>query len=485
MLMAGRLWGERFNITQMKILVVIANYGSKNQAYLRRLIDEYKSMSYDIDIIVLSNVPKELGPEIEVRVGLPTKNPWSLPFTHKRIFAERSKDYDLFIYSEDDILIKQKNIEAFLRVQEILPGNEIAGFLRFEENSTGKTHSLSMPDMHAYYHWLLNSVKSFGEYTFACFSNEHSACYVLTQNQLDLAIASGGFLVPPHEGRYDLLCTAATDPYTQCGFTKVICISHIKDFILHHLPNVYAGKMGIESSELELHINALMESNNNNKVQAKLFPTKTIFNKAIWDKFYFEPCRDDILAVVSTCSRNILSVGCGWGATEAKLVQRGVRVVGIPLDSIISESAKSRGVEVVCPNFDGAKDTLKNENFDCIVFNNVLQHLTNPVKVLAEYGELLEEKGYMVVTVPNFRYLKYFYELFKTKELYKLRKVFDKTHLHFTTTKLITKWFNQSGLKVVKTKYNIKERFRRLAGMSLGLLDKYCAPEILFLIKKS
>ena len=115
----------------MKILVVIASYGLKNQAYLRRLIDEYTSMSYGIDIVILSNIPKELGSDIEVRVGLPAKNPWSLPFGHKKLFAERIDEYDLFIYSEDDTLIKQENIDAFLKVTKVLPENEIAGFLRY------------------------------------------------------------------------------------------------------------------------------------------------------------------------------------------------------------------------------------------------------------------------------------------------------------------------------------------------------------------
>lgn len=474
----------------MKILVAIANYGLKNRDYLRKLIDEYTSMSYGIDIVVLSNIPKELGSDIEVRVGLPTKNPWSLPFAHKGIFAKRMRDYDLFIYSEDDILIQQRNIEAFVRVQEVLPENEIAGFLRYEESSVGKTPFLSMPDIQAYYHWLANSIESIGEYSFARFSNEHSACYMLTQNQLQKAIASGGFLVPPHEGRYDLLCTAATDPYTQCGFTKVICISHIQDFLVHHLSNAYVRETGIGSSELELQINALLSIKGKRESQWELFPTRTKLNTAKWDKFYYpgllKKKKDDFLAPIPEDAQNILSVGCGWGGqAEAKLLQQGHRVVGIPLDPIIAESAKSRGIEVVCSDFNRARKTLKNEKFDCILFDNILQHLPNPVKVLAEYGELLAEKGYMVVTVPNFRYAKYLYEPYKTKELYKVRKVFDKTHLHFTTPKLVAKWFTQSGLKVVKAKYNIKDRFRRLAIMSLGLLDKYLAPEILFVIKKS
>ncbi len=470
----------------MKILVVIANYGLKNQAYLRRLIDEYKSMSYGIDIVILSNIPKELGSDIEVRVGLPAKNPWSLPFGHKELFAERIDEYDLFIYSEDDHLIKQKNIETFLKMTKVLPENEIAGFFVYEESPVGKKYCA----IHSMFHWMPNSVKSIGEYTFARFTNEHSACYMLTQKQLQIAIASGGFLVSPHEGRYDLPCTAATDPYTQCGFTKFICISHIEDFLIHHLSNVYVTdskfQLSVGSRHLQLQINALLSINGQKKSQSGLFPTITNLNTAKWDKFYYPGLskkKDSVLESIPEDTQNILSVGCGWGETETRLVQKGHRVVGIPLDSIIAESAKSRGLEVVCPDFQRAKEALKNEKFDCILFINVLQHLPNPVKVLAEYGELLEEKGYMVVTVPNFKYAKYLYELSMTKELYKLRKVFDKTNLHFTTPKLVAKWFTQSGLKVVKAKYNIKDRFRRLAIMSLGLLDKYLAPEILFVTK--
>jgi hypothetical protein len=82
--------------------------------------------------VVLSNIPKEFGPHVEVIVGLPTKGPWSLPFGHKKIFTERLEDYDLFIYSEDDTLITWKNIESFLQLTKVLPGSDISGFLRYE-----------------------------------------------------------------------------------------------------------------------------------------------------------------------------------------------------------------------------------------------------------------------------------------------------------------------------------------------------------------
>src|SRR5574337_1188930 len=165
----------------MRVLVAIANYGFRQSAYLKRLIQEYRSMPGKVDIVVLSNVPKKFEQNIEVVVGLPTKNPWSLPFGHKKIFAERLEDYGLFIYSEDDILITQKNIESFLQLTKVLPEEQISGFLRYELDSNGNTW---YPDFLGPYHWLPASVRKADRFTVAEFSNVHSACYVLTRDQL-------------------------------------------------------------------------------------------------------------------------------------------------------------------------------------------------------------------------------------------------------------------------------------------------------------
>ena len=139
-------------------------------------------MSYQTDIVVLSNIPKELGPGIEVKVGLPSKNPWSLPFAHKKLFAERANDYDLFIYSEDDTLITENNIKAFLDVTRILPEHEIAGFLRYEFDTLGKKYYSTV---HSHFHWIPGSVKRIGDYSFARFTNDHSACYLLTREAIE------------------------------------------------------------------------------------------------------------------------------------------------------------------------------------------------------------------------------------------------------------------------------------------------------------
>ncbi len=177
----------------MKALVTIANYGTGNDKYLARVLDEYRRMEMNVHIVVTSNVPKDLGKDVEVIVGLPTKNPRSLPFAHKQIFADRKNNYDLFIYVEDDILISQRNIDSFLSVTEILPPTEYAGLFRTETDSAGKVY---FPDVHRQYHWDAGSVCRRGGRTFAFFTNEHSGCYVLTRDQLGPGYCFGGISRP-------------------------------------------------------------------------------------------------------------------------------------------------------------------------------------------------------------------------------------------------------------------------------------------------
>jgi len=226
-----------------RVLVAIANHGTKNRVFLDRLLVSYRSMTrYDLDLVVHSNVPKDLGAGIEVRVGLPSPDPWSLPFAHKRLFAERADDYDLFLYSEDDTLLEERHIEAFLEVTPKLPEDCIAGFMRYEVDADGrKTYS----GMHSHFHWDSRSVSTHGGEVFAHHTNDHAACYLMTRSQLKGAIASGGYLLPPVTSNYGMPETAATDPYAQCGMRKVVCISRFDDFCLHHLPNAYCGKLGL------------------------------------------------------------------------------------------------------------------------------------------------------------------------------------------------------------------------------------------------
>jgi 2-polyprenyl-3-methyl-5-hydroxy-6-metoxy-1,4-benzoquinol methylase len=451
----------------VKILVGIANYGTKNKGFLDTVLKEYRSMSYRIDIVVLSNIPKELGSDVEIRVGLPSKNPWSLPFAHRKLFAERSNDYDLFIYSEDDTLITERHIKAFLDVTRILPEHQIAGFLRYEVDTFGRKYYSTV---HSHFHWVPGSVRQIGDHSFARFTNDHSACYLLTRKQLKLAIDSGGYLVEPHDERYDLLVSAATDPYTQCGLSKVICISNLQDFELHHLPDIYIGRLGLAEDEFHLQVEALLKSNGD--PQGRLVSVETKLKQERWSKNYYEQCRKDLIELIPDSMEQVLSIGCGWGATEETLVKKGHKVVAIPLDSIIAVCAKAKGIDMTYPDFEKAYEALSSRRFDCIIFSEVLQHFADPVKILSKYTSLLADKGKIIISTPNFGNLKFSKVLASEGISTKKMKNFDKAGLHLTTPKMVKKWLAQSNLQLVHSIYSAEGRSRPLVPiMPKGLKD--------------
>lgn len=465
----------------MKLLVTIANHGTKNMGYLTTLLNEYRSMPFETDIVILSNIPKNLGSDVEVILGCPTKDPWSLPFGHKRVFAERVSDYDLFIYSEDDTLITERHIRAFLRTLEVLSKNEIAGFLRYELDATGKRYYSTA---HSHFHWIPSSVKSIGPYTFARFTNDHSACYLLTREQLKMAIASGGFLVDPHNEKYDMLVTAATDPYTQCGFRKVICVSHLEDFSLHHLPNQYIGKMGVSDADLRLQLDALMSVSSNGKPSAELFNGDTALKQGRWSKSYYEQAADDLIRLVPPRTKSVLSIGCGWGETEAMLIEQGLPVTGVPRDSVIGACAAARGVELTPPDFEKAFEMLAGRSFDCILFLDVLQHLPDPAGILSQFGKLLTSNGLIVIDSPNFNHISVWRDLSRGKITWRQRRDFEESRLHFTAGSLVKQWLKRSGLEVVNVGYHYEDRYRKMSEVSAGLLDGLLASRLIISAKR-
>jgi 2-polyprenyl-3-methyl-5-hydroxy-6-metoxy-1,4-benzoquinol methylase len=461
----------------MKVLVVLANYGTSNDAYLQRVLEEYRQMPYDVDIVVFSNVSKTLGPDIEVLLPPPPKDPYAFPFAHKKILAERMHHYDLFIYSEDDTLYTQRNIEAFLRATEVLPEDEIAGFLNTETDAKDNRYFCNV---NLCFHWDPGSVKSRGGYTFAYFTNEHSASYVLTRRHLQQAIESGGFLVEPHEGRYQLRESAATDPYTQCGFKKMICLSHLDDFLIRHLPGVkFASRPFAARAEFQRQIDALLEIGKNGRPGNLLFDPETKILHTKWSKDYYEPIRSEILSQLPAGVRSVLSIGCGWGASEGHLVQKGLRVVGVPMDSVIAACAEAKGVEIVYGDFQTARGKLANESFDCVLLSNVLHLVRDPAAVLSTFADLLSPQGVVIASAPNLGRMPIWLGRLRGKPQYRGLGSYEKTGLHLTSARLVRKWFKQCRLKVESIKYMIPPRAEAPHRLLGGLADPLIGNELI------
>jgi 2-polyprenyl-3-methyl-5-hydroxy-6-metoxy-1,4-benzoquinol methylase len=473
---------------QMKILVVLASYGHANDRYLARVLEEYRSMRHKIDVVVVSNGPKDLpGVDlsgldlsgIEVVIGLPSKNPYSLPFAHKKVMAERADRYDLFIYSEDDILITERNIAAFLDATKVLRTDEIAGFVHAEADTDG---NLYFDPPHASFHWQPDSVTKRGDYTFAYYTNEHAASFLLTQQQLKQAIASGGFLVEPHEGRFELRETAATDPYTQCGLRKLIGISHLEQFTVRHLP---ANKLSIRpyraQAEFERQIDVLLSPGRSDQSPELLFEPETKVFHRKWSKDYYEPANLGVLSRIPQHAKTVLSIGCGWGATEAALVERGMRVVGVPMDPVIAACAETKGVEMVYGDFAAASTKLQeqDEQFDCLLLLNVLHLVSDPVSVLSSFSRLLAPGGTIAITVPNFAQITTVWRRLRGWKPYAQLGDYRATGIHVTTPRVVRYWLRRSGLSAQHIDYVLPQRGQLAHRLTLGQADFLLGEEMI------
>lgn len=434
----------------LRALVAIASYGSKNIELLKRVVAQWQAMPIRVRIVVLSESPKELGNDVEVLVGLPSDNPWSLPFAHKQLFADHAQDYDIFAYSEDDMEVTFAHVSAFLELTRHLPDDEIAGFLRYEVNAKG---SWSYPDVHGHFHWESASARQRGPHTVAEFTNEHAAFYLLTREQLARAIASGGFLREPYEGRYDMLCSAATDPYTSCGLKKVVCISDIEAFSIHHMSNRYVDKWPVSLEELRKQLNAQIQVAHGRLPSVSLLKTESWLVDRRWSKSYYEPVDEELLAMLPRAARSVLSVGCGWGALEQTLQRSGVSVTALPLDAVIGAAAADRGIPIVCGAIDNAMAQLAGRQFDAVVITDLLHLAEDPAELIARCGSLISAEGTLVVRGPNFQALRVLAKRALGKDGHGKLRSFAESGVHSIGPSQIRRQARKCNLKVTEIRW--------------------------------
>ena len=275
-----------------------------------------------------------------------------------------------------------------------------------------------------------------------------------------------------------MLCTAATDPYTRCGFKKLICISRIDDFVVSHLPNKYVGKLGIEQSELDIQIKALRSPKSPGS-QATLFEPATKVAQTRWSKSYYEAPQHDFLSPIPQDVQNVLSIGCGWGKTEERLVKGGARVLALPMDFVIGACAKTRGITVVEGDFKVARTNLDHERFDCILLSNVLHLLEDPVEVLSSFSELLSGSGLVVASVPNVSLTSWLWRSALHYPQRRWRRTFAVSGMHCTNVAVMRSWFKRCDLRVSSVKHVVPDQWKMLERLSFGVSRRLLARELI------
>lgn len=138
----------------------------------------------------------------------------------------------------------------------------------------------------------------------------------------------------------------------------------------------------------------------------------------------------------------VLDVGCGQGII-GKILERELncRVYGIELDKTAINIANKEKCYKKIYNFDIADRTgnefelfvADNLKFDYIIFSDVLEHLINPADTLLFFLKSLNEKGKILISLPNISHYDIINGLLNDKFNYSDMGILDNTHLRFFT----------------------------------------------------
>jgi|GEM_PF-1390147 len=137
----------------LKFLVHIPfHYSLPREKYLLQILENFQSYQLKtINVVIdtnteeskerLSKFIEQLSFNVEIHCHKNLLDPFDLTWTHRQQILEQKDNYDLFMYSEDDILIPWTHFEDWLIDNEqIYNKGYIRGFVRVEESKDGKLY---------------------------------------------------------------------------------------------------------------------------------------------------------------------------------------------------------------------------------------------------------------------------------------------------------------------------------------------------------
>ena len=191
---------------------------------------------------------------------------------------------------------------------------------------------------------------------------------------------------------------------------------------------------------------------------------------------YYTQERAEIVQLVPKDIASIVDIGCGEGFFLRAIKKKtNAETWGIEIVTEIAQRAKKNVDRILTGNIEEVVFSLPEGYFDCITFNDVLEHLVHPEIILKSIGSKLKSDGIIIASIPNVRYFKNLFELLILKdwEYKEGGGILDSTHLRFFTKKSMVRLFENAGYTVIKQKGINKStsfKFKILNVLSAGLL---------------
>lgn len=157
----------------------------------------------------------------------------------------------------------------------------------------------------------------------------------------------------------------------------------------------------------------------------------------------------DLVEAIPLTARTVIDIGCAGGALGSAYLRRNprARVLGVDVDAESIALAQTRLSEAAyCDVQTQAFPFDLTAGIDCLVYGDVLEHLSDPWTVLARHVEQLNPDGTVLVCFPNVEHWSIAYRLMKGSFDYDDEGLLDRTHLRFFTPRMMGKMLEGAGL---------------------------------------
>ena len=164
--------------------------------------------------------------------------------------------------------------------------------------------------------------------------------------------------------------------------------------------------------------------------------------------------REDVRPLIPESARCVLDVGCsrgGFGPTLRSVIGDQARIVGVePVPSQAARARDGHGFDEVVDGYFPDALQGRDERFDLICFNDVLEHVIDPWAMLRETMPWLAPGGKVLAAIPSIQFAPIVWRLIRGRWDYLDYGTLDRTHLRFFTWATMVEMFEQTGYRVLE-----------------------------------
>ncbi len=165
---------------------------------------------------------------------------------------------------------------------------------------------------------------------------------------------------------------------------------------------------------------------------------------------YYTNERRDMLAFLPAKPTRTIEFGCSAGVFSAIVKEKfHTETWGVDFNREAAEEAGKRLDKVIVGDAMEVLNDLPEKYFDCLICNDILEHLPYPDLFLKKVRKILAKDAHITCSVPNVRSWGHFIHYFVGKDWkYEDFGILDNTHLRFFTKKSLIRMLENSEIEI-------------------------------------